>query len=197
MLRFLSQIREMGQELRFRSDQLRVPAEPAQVSSFSAPPRDVSRDWPDSHVERRTHDEPPYRSGSRRQGDSSDDGHRPSNCRCSHPPILCLFPEEENVSNNPGCCVCGTPYKDKSRAMQKSTQQPSYDYERNADDCKHPVQARRGWRLRASTEGRRDFRLPSLPHADDHQQDNDRHGAHQHHEWHRNHSIGQRNPPRH
>jgi hypothetical protein len=101
------------------------------------------------------------------------------------------------VPNDPGCCVCGKSYIDRSRAMQKSTQQPSHDYERNADDGKHPVDAGRGWRLRASAEGRRDFRLPALPHADNHQQDNYRHGTNQHHERHRNQSIGQRNPTRH
>jgi hypothetical protein len=100
------------------------------------------------------------------------------------------------VSNNPGCCVCGKSNKDKSRAMQKSTQQPSHDYERNADDCKHPVEARRGWRLRASTEGRRDFRLPALPHADDHQQDNHSDGTKKHHNRHRNQSMGPLQPPR-
>jgi hypothetical protein len=90
------------------------------------------------------------------------------------------------LPNDPGCCVCGKSYIDKARAMQKSTQQPSHDDERNADDGKHPVDAGRGWRLRASAEGQRDFRLPALPHADNHQQDNYRHGTNQHHERHRN-----------
>jgi hypothetical protein len=74
--------------------------------------------------------------------------------------------------------------------MKKSTEYSSQDHERNADESEHPVDTRRGWRLRASAEGRRDFRLPALPHADDHQQDNHPDGTNNHHNRHRNQSMG-------
>jgi hypothetical protein len=79
--------------------------------------------------------------------------------------------------------------------MQKSTQQPSNYHERNADDGENSVDARRGWRLQAAAEGRWDFRLPALPHADDHQQDNYPDGTKEHHKRHRNQIMGQRGRP--
>jgi hypothetical protein len=93
------------------------------------------------------------------------------------------------VPSDPGSCVCSKSYPDKARAMQESTQQPSNYCERNADDGEHPVDARRGWRLRAAAEGRWDFRLPALSHADDHQQDDHPDGTKEHYKRHRNQSM--------